>query len=81
MQPLWKWRGSSSKSQTRRHQRFHLKYGVQQKESLLEWGWPGDNNMGVILDTFSVNISPEMSCGVFVCDIVLLQNDLPMTLQ
>ena len=30
--------------------------------------------MGVIIYSFNLNISPEMSYGVFECDSVMLQN-------
>ena len=30
--------------------------------------------MGVIIDSFNLNISPKMSHSVFECDIVMLQN-------
>ena len=37
---------------------------------LLECGWQG-NNMGVIIQSFNVNVSPKMSYGVLECDIML----------
>ena len=45
-----------------------LQYGVWQKERLLECGWLG-NNMGIIIYSFTLNISPKMSHGVLECDI------------
>ena len=36
--------------------------------------------MGVIIQSFNLNISPEMSCGVPECDIVMLQNYMLMIL-
>ena len=38
------------------------------------------NNMGVIIHSFNLNISPKMSHGVLECDIVVLQNYMPMVL-
>ena len=32
------------------------------------------NNMGVIIYSFSLNISPKMSYGILECDNVMLQN-------
>ena len=31
-------------------------------------------NMGVIIHSFNLNISPKMSYGILECDIVMLQN-------
>ena len=50
-------------------------YRVQQKEGLRERGGSGDT-MGGRMYSFHLNISPEMSCGVFEGDSVLLQNDM-----
>ena len=36
--------------------------------------------MGVIIYSFNLHISPKMSCGVLVCEIVMLQNDMLMIL-
>ena len=36
--------------------------------------------MGVMVNCFNLNISPEMSYGVLECDIVMLQNYMLMTL-
>ena len=36
--------------------------------------------MGVIIHSFNLTISPKMSCGVLECDIVMLQNYMPMIL-
>ena len=44
-----------------------------------ECGWQG-NNMGVIIYSFNLNISPKMSYGVLECDTVMLQNDMFMIL-
>ena len=55
------------------------KYRVQQKEGLPECGWQG-NNMGVLIYSFNLNISPKMSYGVLECDIVMLQNYVRMIL-
>ena len=44
-------------------------HSVRQKEGLRECGWLG-NNMGVIICSFNLNISPKMSFGVLECDIV-----------
>ena len=38
------------------------------------------NNMGVIIYSFNLNISPKMSHGVFECNSVLLRNYILMTL-
>ena len=32
--------------------------------------------MGVIIYSFNLNVSPEMSCGVPECDSVMLLNDM-----
>ena len=52
---------------------------MQQKEGLRECGWLG-NNMGVLIYSFSVDISPKMSHGVLECDIVMLRNYVPIIL-
>ena len=36
--------------------------------------------MGKIVYSFNLNISPEMSCGVLECDIVMIQNYMLMVL-
>ena len=36
--------------------------------------------MGVIIYSFNLNISSKMSCGVFECDIFMLQNYMLMIL-
>ena len=36
--------------------------------------------MRVIMYSFNLNISPEISYGVLECDIVMLQNDILMIL-
>ena len=36
--------------------------------------------MGVITDSFNLNISPKVSSGVLECDIVMLQNYMLMIL-
>ena len=36
--------------------------------------------MGVIIYSFHLSISPKMSHGVLECDIVMLQNGIPMIL-
>ena len=59
---------------------LYVKYRVLQKEGLLECGWQG-NNMGAIIYSFNLNISPKMSYGVLECDIVMLQNDMLMILK
>ena len=46
---------------------------------LLECGWQG-NNIGVIMQSFNLSISPEMSSGMLECDIVMLQNYVLMIL-
>ena len=46
---------------------------------MLECGWQG-HDMGVIICSFNLNISPKMSHGVLECDIVVLQNYMPMVL-
>ena len=38
------------------------------------------NDMGVIIYSFNLNISPKMSCGMLECDLFLLQNYMLMTL-
>ena len=38
------------------------------------------NNMGAIMYSFNLNISPKMSHGVLECDTVMLQNDVLMVL-
>ena len=45
----------------------------RRKACLLEGGREG-NNLGVIIYSFNVNISPMTSCGVLECDIVILEN-------
>ena len=55
-------------------------YRVQQKEHLFECGWQGNNNMGVIIYSFILNILPKMSYGDLECDIVMLQNYMLMIL-
>lgn len=47
---------------------------------LLACGWSG-NNMGVIIYSFNVSISPKTPHGVLDCGIALLQNDTGMTVQ
>ena len=47
-------------------------YKVWQKSHLLECGWWG-NNMGGIIYSFNLNISPKMSYGVLEYDIVMLR--------
>ena len=37
--------------------------------------------MGVIIYSFGLNIPPKMSYGVFECDIVMLENYMPMILS
>ena len=37
--------------------------------------------MGVITESFNLNISPKMSCGVLECDIGMLQNYTLMILN
>ena len=51
----------------------HLTFVQGPAEGLLECGWQG-NNMGVIMYSFNLNISPKMSYGVLECDVVMLQN-------
>ena len=46
---------------------------------MLECGWQA-NNMGVIIYSFNLNISPKMSYGVLEYDIVMLQNCMLMIL-
>ena len=46
---------------------LYVKYRVLQKEGLLECGWQG-NNMGAIIYSFNLNISPKMSYGILECD-------------
>ena len=53
--------------------------GAAELERLLECGWQG-NDMGVIIYSFNVNISPKMSHGILECDSVMLQNDMLMIL-
>ena len=36
--------------------------------------------MGVIICSFNLNISPNLSYSVLECDVVMLQNDMPMIL-
>ena len=47
-----------------------LMHRVRQKKCLLEYGI----DMGVIIHSLNLNISPNMSYGVLECDIVMLQN-------
>ena len=54
-------------------------YRVQQKQGLLESGSSG-NNLGVIIYSFNLNVSPKVSYGVLGCDIVMLQNYMLMIL-
>ena len=48
-------------------------------EVSLECVWQG-NNMGVVICSFHLNISPKMSYGVLESDIVMLQNYMLMIL-
>ena len=45
----------------------------------LECGWQS-NNVGVIIYSFNLKISPEMSYVVLECDIVMLQDYMHMVL-
>ena len=54
-------------------------YRVRQKEGLRECGGSGDD-MGVVMYSFRLNISPEMSQGVLGCDSILLQNHMRVIL-
>lgn len=45
------------------------------------WVWLVDNNVGVMAYSFSVNISPNMPCGVLVYDIAMLQNHMLIILE
>ena len=56
------------------------KYRVWQEERLPECGWQ-DTDMGVIIYSFNLNISPKMSNGVFEYGTVMLQNDMLMILE
>ena len=38
------------------------------------------NNMGVMIYSFNLNISPKMSYGVLECDVVMVQNYMLMIL-
>ena len=42
--------------------------------------WLVSNNMGIIIYSFNLNMSPKMSYGVLECDIVMSQNYMLMTL-
>ena len=42
--------------------------------------WLVGRNVGVIMYSFHVNISSTMSCGVLECDVVMLANDMLMSL-
>ena len=47
-------------------------------EGLFEYDWQG-NNMGVIIYSFNLNISPKMPYDMLECDI-MLQNSMLMIL-
>ena len=44
------------------------------------WVWLVGNNMGVIIYTFNLNISPNVSYSVLECDIVMSPNYILMIL-
>ena len=50
-----------------------------QKQGRPECGWEG-NDVGAMTYSFHVNGSPEMSCAVLECDVVMLQNYILTTL-
>ena len=54
-----------------------LEYGVRQKSRLLECGWQG-NNMGVMIYSFNLDVSPKISYDVLECSIIMLQNYMLM---
>ena len=53
--------------------------GVRQKSGLRECGWEG-NDMGLLIYSLGLKISPEVSHGVLECAIVMLQNYMLMIL-